>query len=116
MWKGRFPSTRVRFCTFELKHTPIKNQVIDPLLDKYDNVISWQGVRAQESPARADLPKWKKMQMIDPAYVFIVRSISGCMMMFLLLHAAMASSRTPYIYKDAGELDAYHASMSLRGS
>lgn len=60
MWKGRFPSTRVRFCTFELKHAPIKNQVIDPLLDKYDNVISWQGVRAQESPARADLPEWEE--------------------------------------------------------
>lgn len=60
MWKGRFPSTRVRFCTFELKHEPVKTQVVDPALNEYDEVISWQGVRAQESPARALLPDWEE--------------------------------------------------------
>ncbi len=50
MWKGRFPSTKARFCTFELKHEPVRTQVVQPALDKYDEVISWQGVRAQESP------------------------------------------------------------------
>src|SRR5690606_30845370 len=51
MWKGRFPSTKARFCTFDLKHEPVRTQVIVPALDEYDEVISWQGVRAQESPA-----------------------------------------------------------------
>lgn len=58
MWKGRFPSTKARFCTFDLKHEPVRTQVVLPALDEFDEVISWQGVRAQESPARAGLPAW----------------------------------------------------------
>lgn len=60
MWKGRFPSTKARFCTFDLKHEPVRTQVIVPALEEYDEVISWQGVRAQESPARALLPDWEE--------------------------------------------------------
>ena len=55
--KGRFPSTRARFCTQELKHVPIQQQVVEPLLKKNDCLISWQGVRAEESPSRAKLPE-----------------------------------------------------------
>lgn len=54
--KGRFPSTCARFCTTELKHKPIDEQVIQPLLAEFDDVVSWQGVRAQESASRAKLP------------------------------------------------------------
>ncbi|EBZ5771667.1 hypothetical protein EC412_05195 [Salmonella enterica subsp. enterica serovar Redlands] len=57
IWKGRFPSTRARFCTFELKHRPIDEQIIQPLREHYDDVVSWQGVRAQESASRARLPE-----------------------------------------------------------
>lgn len=60
LWKGRFPSTRARFCTQELKHEPVKKQIFNPLLEEFDEVISWVGVRAQESPARANLPKWEE--------------------------------------------------------
>lgn len=60
MWKGRFPSTKARFCTFDLKHEPIRTQVVLPALEEYDEVISWQGVRAQESPARAALSMWEE--------------------------------------------------------
>ncbi|WOA54356.1 phosphoadenosine phosphosulfate reductase domain-containing protein [Dickeya solani] len=60
MWKGRFPSTKARFCTFELKHAPVRDQVVMPLLENYDEVISWQGVRAEESSARAKLPEWEE--------------------------------------------------------
>ncbi|PHM73694.1 phosphohydrolase [Xenorhabdus kozodoii] len=59
MLKGRFPSTKARFCTFELKHKPIAEQVVAPLLSQFDEVILWQGVRAQESPSRAALPEWE---------------------------------------------------------
>lgn len=59
MLKGRFPSTKARFCSTILKHDAVKNQVVDILLDKYDEVIIWQGVRADESPARAKLPVWE---------------------------------------------------------
>lgn len=56
MLKGRFPSTRARFCSSDLKHAPIREQVVEPLLLDGHTVVSWQGVRAEESPARAKLP------------------------------------------------------------
>jgi 3'-phosphoadenosine 5'-phosphosulfate sulfotransferase (PAPS reductase)/FAD synthetase len=55
MVHGRFPSTRVRFCSDELKRDPMIKQVHNPLLDAGDDVISWQGVRADESLARRHL-------------------------------------------------------------
>lgn len=60
--KGRFPSTRVRFCTDRLKIDPIFQQVERPLLDAGQVVVSWQGVRADESVARSTLPKWQRIQ------------------------------------------------------
>lgn len=57
LWKGRFPSTKARFCSEELKRNPIIEQVQLPLLEKGDEIYSWQGVRADESLARRDLPE-----------------------------------------------------------
>lgn len=56
IWKGRFPSTKVRFCTQFLKIIPIAEGVYFPLLEDGYHIVSWQGVRAAESPARAKLP------------------------------------------------------------
>jgi len=56
LWKGRFPSTRRRFCSEMLKHEPIRQQIVEPLQADGYTVISWQGVRADESRSRADLP------------------------------------------------------------
>ncbi|MFZ4540119.1 phosphoadenosine phosphosulfate reductase family protein [Propionivibrio sp.] len=56
VWKGRFPSSKVAFCSQELKQFPIINQVQKPLLDAGDDVISWQGVRRDESLRRSLLP------------------------------------------------------------
>lgn len=53
--KGRFPSTRARFCSEETKHLPIRKQIVDPLLDQGFEVVSWQGVRWDESQSRAKL-------------------------------------------------------------
>ena len=53
IWKGRFPSSKAAFCSEELKRNPIINQVQKPLLDAGDDVISWQGVRADESLRRS---------------------------------------------------------------
>ncbi len=57
LWKGRFPSTKARFCTQFLKREPVFNQIYLPLMDEGKQVVSWQGVRAQESAARAKLPE-----------------------------------------------------------
>lgn len=55
IWKGRFPSTRRRFCSQYLKHEPIRDQVYEPLLADGHTIVSWQGVRADESASRAKL-------------------------------------------------------------
>lgn len=55
IWKGRFPSTKARFCTQYLKIIPIAEQVYFPLFEEGYKVVSWQGVRAAESAARAKL-------------------------------------------------------------
>ncbi|MCB5235486.1 phosphoadenosine phosphosulfate reductase family protein [Niallia circulans] len=53
LWKGRFPSTMARFCTQELKVIPVYEQIYLPLLNAGEHVVSWQGIRAQESRKRA---------------------------------------------------------------
>lgn len=58
---GRFPSTKVRFCTNELKRDPLITQVQMPLIEQGLTVWSWQGVRADESPARANLPELEEV-------------------------------------------------------
>ncbi|MFB4326425.1 phosphoadenosine phosphosulfate reductase family protein [Priestia sp. BR_2] len=55
IWKGRFPSTKARFCTQFLKVEVIQEQVYLPLLEEGFDIVSWQGVRAEESRARANL-------------------------------------------------------------
>jgi len=52
LWKGRFPSTRRRFCTEQLKQAPISEY----MASLRGTVVSWQGVRAAESQARSRLP------------------------------------------------------------
>lgn len=70
LWKGRFPSTKARFCTEELKVHPLTFQVFFPAL-KNGPVLSWQGVRSDESRARAKLPFWNR----DDTGVYIWRPI-----------------------------------------
>lgn len=51
--KGRFPSTKARFCSTELKVVPF----IDWILDHPDDRLIIQGIRSQESPARSKMDK-----------------------------------------------------------
>ncbi|MES2320152.1 MAG: phosphoadenosine phosphosulfate reductase family protein [Pseudomonadota bacterium] len=48
MWKGRFPSRKAQFCTEELKRNMAVSYQLD-LIDQGYTVISWQGVRRDES-------------------------------------------------------------------
>ncbi|NWD50786.1 phosphoadenosine phosphosulfate reductase domain-containing protein [Pseudomonas gingeri] len=57
IWKGRFPSRKAQFCTMELKRDPMLEQVVMPLMSPDNMLISWQGVRADESLARRYLPE-----------------------------------------------------------
>lgn len=56
MLKGRFPSARARFCTEQLKLLPMIRQVLFPA-QRQGSVVVWQGIRKQESRARAALPQ-----------------------------------------------------------
>lgn len=51
--KKRFPSTRARFCTEELKTIPM----IDYILDQTEHLIIIQGIRADESDSRSKMSK-----------------------------------------------------------
>lgn len=60
--KGRFPSSGARFCTEELKVFPAQEHVYEPLLSVGETVVSWQGVRGQESAPRALLPVLQRLE------------------------------------------------------
>lgn len=63
IWKTRFPSSKTRFCTDELKIVPMFEAVQRTLLEAGQTLISWQGVRHEESLARSTLPM---LQRINP--------------------------------------------------
>jgi len=56
--KQRFPSAKARFCTEFLKVKPLA-KYMDAAEDSAQNNphLVWVGIRAEESPARADLPE-----------------------------------------------------------
>ena len=55
LWNGIFPAPQQRFCTRELKKEPIEEQVYKPILEAREHLVSWQGIRAEESIVRADM-------------------------------------------------------------
>lgn len=62
LWKGLFPSRKAQFCTEELKRNMAVGFQLD-LIDQGYGVISWQGVRRDESLARRNA---KKIERIGP--------------------------------------------------
>ena len=60
MWKGRFPSRRAQFCTTELKTTPMVEYQM-ALMDQGYGVISWQGIRRDESEKRKNATLFEKV-------------------------------------------------------
>lgn len=60
MLKGRFPSRKAHFCTEELK----RNMAVEfqlGLVDQGHHVISWQGVRRDESEARRNAKAFERI-------------------------------------------------------
>jgi len=60
MWKGRFPSRMAQFCTQELK-TNMAVAFQMELMDAGHNVISWQGIRRDESHNRRNAKKFERV-------------------------------------------------------
>ncbi len=58
LWKGRFPSRKAQFCTEELK----RNMAVEfqlGILEQGHTVVSWQGVRRDESMNRRNAKKYE---------------------------------------------------------
>lgn len=79
---GRFPSSKARFCTEELKIEPMFSQVQRPILEAGRTLISWQGVRAEESLARRHLPQWQQMNPVPYGAPKALRDIGNSMRAF----------------------------------
>ena len=58
--KGRFPSRRAQFCTEVLKRNPAMEFQAE-MVDAGHTVVSWQGVRRDESEARRNAPKLERL-------------------------------------------------------
>lgn len=63
LWKGRFPSRRAQFCTEELKRNIAIGYQME-LIDAGYHVVSWQGIRRDESINRQ---KAMKFERVGPA-------------------------------------------------
>ena len=71
MWKGRFPSRKVQFCTEELKRNMIVGYQLD-LIERGHRVVSWQGIRREESANRRHA---KTIERIGP-HLWVYRPIA----------------------------------------
>lgn len=60
MWKGRFPSRKAQFCTEELKTNMAVAFQLE-LMEAGHDVISWQGIRRNESQNRARAKKIERV-------------------------------------------------------
>ena len=60
MWKGRFPSRKAQFCTQELK-TAMLVQYQQDLVEAGHRVVSWQGVRRDESLNRRHAKRFERL-------------------------------------------------------
>jgi 3'-phosphoadenosine 5'-phosphosulfate sulfotransferase (PAPS reductase)/FAD synthetase len=60
MWKGRFPSRKAQFCTEELKRNMAVGFQLD-LMEAGHRVVSWQGVRRDESQNRRDAKLFERV-------------------------------------------------------
>lgn len=73
--KGLFPCHARAFCSEHLKRLTLLEQAHQPLIDAGYHVISWQGIRAEESARRACYPMWEPAP--DTEGVTIYRPLMG---------------------------------------
>lgn len=69
LMKGRFPSRRAQFCTEELKTIPLTSHALR-LVDAGNTVVSWQGIRRDESAARAKRPMFERDPLVPKIFIY----------------------------------------------
>lgn len=90
LWKGRFPSRKAQFCTEELK----RNMAVEfqmELMDQGHTVVSWQGVRRDESHNRRNALKFERVAPRLYIYRPIVDWTAMQAIEFATLHEILAN-------------------------
>lgn len=90
LWKGRFPSRKAQFCTEELK----RNMAVEfqmELMDQGHTVVSWQGVRRDESHNRRNAAKFERVAPRLYIYRPIVEWTAMQAVEFATLHEILAN-------------------------
>lgn len=95
IWKGRFPSRKAQFCTEELKRNMAVEYQLE-LVEQGYTVISWQGVRRDESLARRDALKFEPLG----GHVFIYRPIVDMTKMQVFALCAARGRRPNPLYSE----------------
>jgi 3'-phosphoadenosine 5'-phosphosulfate sulfotransferase (PAPS reductase)/FAD synthetase len=94
LWKGRFPSSKSQFCTEQLKRNPaVEFQLA--LIDAGNVVVSWQGIRRDESLNRRNA---KKFEAVGGG-LFIYRPIVGWTAAGVFAYCASKNIRPNPLYK-----------------
>ena len=76
--RNGFPSPKRKFCTDELKLQPIQDRVYWPLTLQGRPIVSWVGVRRDESDARANLTPTGPLINERYASKRVAKKIRGC--------------------------------------
>lgn len=105
LWKTRFPSSKTRFCTDELKIAPMFEAIQRPLLERGDTLISWQGVRHEESLARSGLPRLQRINPVPFSMPAALRRMG---------EAWTAYAYRPLIHWTTEEVFAWHRRCGVR--
>lgn len=85
MWKGRFPSRKAQFCTQELK-TELLVAHQQALIEQGHRVVSWQGIRRDESQNRRDAKLFERLNPRMYAYRPLVDWTAAQVFAFLAAH------------------------------
>ncbi len=104
LWKTRFPSSKTRFCTDELKLAPMFECVQRPILEHGLTLVSWQGVRHEESLARSGLPRLQRINAVPYSMPASLRRLG---------EDWLAYAYRPLIKWTEDEVFAYHRKHSL---
>lgn len=90
LWKGRFPSRKAQFCTEELKRDMAVEFQME-LMDQGHTVVSWQGVRRDESHNRRNAAKFERVAPRLYIYRPIVEWTAMQAVEFATLHEILAN-------------------------
>ncbi|RZI79838.1 MAG: phosphoadenosine phosphosulfate reductase [Rubrivivax sp.] len=93
IWKGRFPSRKAQFCTEELKRNMAVSFQLE-LMEAGHIVVSWQGVRRDESANRRHVKSFEK---VAPG-LFLFRPIADKTAAWVFSHCAAAGIKPNPLY------------------